>query len=82
MHRGCDCIYVSVPCHNEGGKLIQDVTFEGYDTREMYELWGEWKQVTAKYTGKGMGTKEMRERMHQEKLDLMERRFGRRDWTY
>lgn len=82
VHRGCDCICVSVPCHNEGGELIQDVTFEGYDTGEMYELWGEWKQVTAKYTGKGMGTKEMRERMHQEKLDLMERRFGRRDWTY
>lgn len=80
VHRGCDCIVVAVPCHMEGGNLIADATFESYDTQEMYELWGEWKQVTAKYSGPGSGRAEVRERMRQEKLDLMERRFGRREW--
>lgn len=80
VHRGCDCIVVAVPCHSEGGQLVADVTFEDYDTDQMYELWGEWKSVTKKYSGKGSGTVEMRERMKQEKLDLMERRLGRREW--
>lgn len=76
----CDCIVVAVPCHSEGGQLVADVTFDDYDTDQMYELWGEWKSVTKKYSGKGSGTAEMRERMKQEKLDLMERRLGRREW--
>ena len=82
-HKGCDCEIQACLCHREGDLLVQDTTYEGYDTREMYELWGEWKQVTAKYSGekgKSLRTEGYRERMAEEKLDLMERRFGRREW--
>ena len=80
FHRGCDCLIVAVLCHSEGGSLVADTSFEGYDTTEMYDLWQDWKKVTAKYAGPGSATPEVRALMAEEKLDLMERRLGRRGW--
>lgn len=80
FHRGCDCLIVAVLCHNEGGSVVADTSFEGYDTDQMYDLWQEWKGVTKKYSGKGAGSPEVRQRMAEEKLALMERRMGRRGW--
>lgn len=76
----CDCIVVAVPCHHEGGRLVQDVTFEGYDTGDMYDLWKEWSGVTERYAGEGMRDKGWRDAMREEKLALMEARMGRREW--
>lgn len=74
FHRGCDCLIVPALCHYDYGKLVQDTQFEGYDTKAMYDLWQEWTDVSAS----GLSREEQTAR----KLDLMERRIGRRDWTY
>ena len=74
FHRGCDCLIVPALCHYDYGKLVQDTQFEGYDTEAMYDLWQEWTDVSAS----GLSREEQTAR----KLDLMERRIGRRNWTY
>lgn len=74
FHRGCDCLIVPAMCHYESGSLVQDTQFEGYDTGAMYDLWKDWSNVSAS----GLSREEQRLM----KLDLMEQRIGRRDWTY
>ena len=70
----CDCLIVPALCHYDYGKLVQDTQFEGYDTKAMYDLWQDWADVSAS----GLSREEQTAR----KLDLMEQRIGRRDWTY
>lgn len=72
-HIGCDCIVVPCLVHYDGGRLIEDTHIEGYDTDVMYQMWGEWKEVTAR-------TDLSREAKDEVKREIMRARLGRDVW--
>lgn len=66
VHRNCDCIVIAGVVHKDGSEWVQDTQVEGYDHKQLQQIWGKWSGISRYDT--------------EARLDALEEVTGSREW--